>query len=120
MTWLRIGMGTLVLFCLLGHSAALALSFGSSVDKSSITVGDLVTYTLTIRYAEEEKILRAPETADHFGPFEVRDFRRMPGKKDKKGMVEDRVEYVITAYQAGQYEIPTRLSQNRFVSRLKV
>ena len=105
MNWLEIGMGALLL-CLLGYNAALALSIDSSVDKSQITVGDWITYTLTIRYGEDEQIIRAPEILDQLGLFEVRDVRKIPGKKDKKGMVEDKVEYVITAYQTGQYEIP--------------
>jgi hypothetical protein len=103
---LRTGIATLLL-CVLAHSSASALSLKSSVDKSRITVGDPVTYVLTIRYSQDEQIIRAPETEELFGPFEVRGFRRIPGKKDRNGTTEDRVEYVMTAYETGKHEIPS-------------
>lgn len=97
---------SVVLLLLLGHSVASGLSLQASVDKSKVTVGDPITYTLTIRHREDERIIRAPETEELFGPFHVQSFRRIPAGKDKKGGQEDRIEYVITAYETGSQQIP--------------
>ena len=105
MTRVSIAIAT-VLLCLGVRPPASALTLQASVDKSEITVGDLVTYTLTIRHTEDEHIIRTPETTELFGPFEVRQFRTIPTKRTKQGALEERAEYLLTAYETGDRQIP--------------
>jgi len=94
----------LLLFLPLG-SPGDYLSVKSSVDKAKITVGDPITYTLTVTRQESVKVV-PPELGANLGGFEIRDYHQEQGKKLKDGRIQDRVNYVITIYQTGDYQIP--------------
>jgi len=88
-----------------GFAGPSGVSVHSGVDRSAITVGDPILYTLTIRRGEQDTV-DAPSMGLHLGQFEIRDYRRLDARRTKEGWVEETTEYVITAYKTGDYEIP--------------
>jgi len=80
------------------------ISVESTVDRSEITIGDLVKYEIIIR-RDKDIIVEKPGLASNLGYFEIRDYRvHEPVKTD--GMIEERVEYIISTYDTGTYVIP--------------
>ena len=96
--------GLLFLLLPLGSSQGY-LSIKSSIDKTKITVGDPITYTLTVTREESVKV-QLPELGANLGGFEIRDYSLNPGRRLKDGRIQDRVDYVIAIYETGEYEIP--------------
>jgi hypothetical protein len=76
----------------------------ASIDRSEITVGDQIRYTLTVTADKGEEVDLPDERLDIF-PFEVIVYRPFPpeGEGDKTAR---RVDYTITAYDVGEMEIP--------------
>ncbi len=77
----------------------------SSVDKSTITIGDRVLYTLEIIYDSSINLLPLNLGAN-LGAFEVKDYKTYPEKKNKQGQRVNKSEYVITTFTTGEYVIP--------------
>ena len=77
----------------------------SSVDRSTITVGDPITYTLTITRAESV-VVRPPEMGVNLGQFEIRDYEVVDPQKTEAGLITDSYSYVISVYDVGEFEIP--------------
>ena len=96
--------GLLLLLLPLGSPGGY-LSVKSAVDKAKITVGDPITYTLTVTRVESVKV-DLPELGANLGGFEIRDYHQEEGKRLRDGRIQDRVDYVITIYRTGDYEIP--------------
>lgn len=80
------------------------VSVSSSLDRSEITVGDLIIYTIEVRHPEGYKIT-APPLGSELGEFLIRDFER-PKNKKEAGMVIERMSYKITTYITGKVTIP--------------
>jgi len=80
------------------------ISLSSRVDKSKITIGDLITYTVTVAYDEGMQI-QMPGLGANLGGFEIRDYNeKEPVKKD--GRIESSVDYIISTFFTGEFEIP--------------
>lgn len=77
----------------------------STVDKSTITIGDRVLYTLEIIYDPSINLLPLNLGAN-LGAFEVKDYKTYPEKKNKQGQMVNKSEYVITTFTTGEYVIP--------------
>jgi hypothetical protein len=77
----------------------------STVDKSTITIGDRVLYTLEIIYDPSINLLPLNLGAN-LGAFEVKDYKTYPEKKNKQGQTVNKSEYVITTFTTGEYVIP--------------
>lgn len=96
------------LIAVLAFTAALAgegtISVDSQVDKSTITIGDLVTYTVTVTHSQDLQV-KMPELGENLGMFEIRDYSvHDPVTKD--GLVQQRIDYVISTFDVGEFEIP--------------
>ena len=76
----------------------------SSVDRSKITIGDLIKYTVTVT-RDEDVMVQLPGLAKNLGGFEIRDYQvHEPQKHD--GKLIDKVEYLISTFDTGEFEIP--------------
>lgn len=100
----------LILIVLGGTTALLSaeeelIRVNSSVDKSTITIGDRVLYTLEIIYDSSINLLPLNLGAN-LGAFEVKDYKTYPEKKNKQGQMVNKSEYVITTFTTGEYVIP--------------
>ncbi len=100
----------LILIVLGGTTALLSaeeelIRVNSSVDKSTITIGDRVLYTLEIIYDPSINLLPLNLGAN-LGAFEVKDYKTYPEKKNKQGQMVNKSEYVITTFTTGEYVIP--------------
>jgi hypothetical protein len=76
----------------------------SSVDKSTITIGDLITYTVIIEHDESVNVI-LPSLGENLGGFEICDYTVYdPSKKEDR--ILDRVDYIISTFETGEFEIP--------------
>lgn len=81
-----------------------SISIDSNVDKSSIRIGDLVTYTIAVTRTPDV-LVEMPGLAANLGAFEIRDYEVYEPETDG-GKVVDRVEYIISTFDVGEFEIP--------------
>ena len=80
------------------------ISISSSVDKSRITIGDLVRYRVTVTHDESIQV-EMPGLGVNLGGFEIRDYHiQEPYKKD--GMIISEADYIISTFFTGEFEIP--------------
>lgn len=102
-------IGWAAVFCIL-HSLIPSLCFANvtvegRVDRTAITVGDPITYTLTGRRAERDRVV-FPDLGGQFGDLEVREVRKPEVKRSEGGAVEEVAVYIVTSYTVGPHEIP--------------
>lgn len=76
----------------------------SSVDKSTITIGDLITYTVIIEHSEAVNVI-LPSLGENLGEFEIRDYTVYDPSKEEDRIL-DRVDYIISTFETGEFEIP--------------
>lgn len=95
-------------FLMLGGAGLFAQSslieVRAEVDKSEITVGDPIRYTLIIDRAKDLSI-QSPGKGANLGMFEIRDYRVYP-PEEKEGRILERFDYFISVYDTGHYVIP--------------
>lgn len=75
------------------------------VDKSQVTVGEKVTYTVRVD-AQNNWQVEFPGYIDNLGGFVVRDFGRADPKKSGKNRYRREVWYTLDTYTTGSYVIP--------------
>ncbi len=80
------------------------VSISSSVDKSRVTIGDLITYTVSVVH-DEDVTVEMPGLGANLGGFEIRDYETAEPKK-KDGMIVTEVDYTISTFFTGEFEIP--------------
>ena len=81
------------------------ISVESHVDRATITIGDRILYTLTVKTDPQVK-LEPLALGSNLGTFEVKDYKIYDPVKDKEGKVINKSEYVITTFTTGEYVIP--------------
>jgi hypothetical protein len=80
------------------------VSLESKVDKSELTIGDRITYSVIISRDEKTEI-KMPGLAVNLGAFEIKDYKVVPpSKKDNK--ITEQFDYVVSVYDTGKYIIP--------------
>ncbi|NOY76320.1 MAG: protein BatD [Calditrichaeota bacterium] len=80
------------------------ISIQSAVDRSQITIGDVITYTVTVTRDKNVKV-KLPGLAENLGQFEIRDYKVFdPVRRD--GKIIDRVQYKISTFDTGDFQIP--------------
>ena len=98
----------LIVAFLLVHLASQAqeapISIGSQVDKSRITIGDVITYTVTITHDQNVDIF-LPGQAANLGGFEIRDYEEHKPKKIDNQIVLQ-ADYQISTFMTGEFDIP--------------
>ena len=99
-----VGFLFITLWAVIAFSEAGKISIQSAVDRSQITIGDVITYTVTITRDKDVKV-KLPGLAENLGQFEIRDYKVFdPIKKD--GKIIDRVQYKISTFDVGDFQIP--------------
>lgn len=76
----------------------------SKVNKSRITIGDLIEYTITIVYQKNLKV-ELPTKGVNLGNFDIRDYETIGPKNVDKNRISTTIKYIITTYEVGEYEI---------------
>jgi hypothetical protein len=102
----------LLLAALLGGSCGPAAAAGpepsvtaaSRVDKSRITIGDLIRYTVTVTHPKDIDVA-TPGTGANLGGFEVRAYD-VPEPKIRDGLVVSEFHYTISTFLTGEFVIP--------------
>jgi len=93
-------------FALISQAAEESLiSVESNVDRATITIGDRILYTLTVKSDSTVK-LEPLALGSNLGAFEVKDYKIHDPKKAKDGRITNKSEYVITTFTTGEYVIP--------------
>ena len=80
------------------------ISLATSVDRSTITIGDLITYSVTVSRDPEVQV-QMPSLGENLGGFEIRDYTVHDPQK-QAGRILDRVDYIISTFEVGEFEIP--------------
>jgi len=86
----------------LAQEAQVAVS--SKVDRSRITIGDLIIYTVTVTHDKEIGV-EMPGLGANLGEFEIRDYDVHEPMKEE-GMIVTEVGYTISTFFTGEFEIP--------------
>ncbi len=76
----------------------------AAVDKSVITIGDRITYTLTIEHAKGIQI-KQPGPGANLGMFEIKDYK-IYDPVEKDGLISQKFEYQISVFDTGHFVIP--------------
>ncbi len=81
-----------------------SISIDSQVDKSTIRIGDLIKYTVTVTHSEDVTV-QTPSLGANLGTFEIREYT--PPKSEKKdGQIIEQITYTVSTFDTGAYEIP--------------
>lgn len=76
----------------------------AEVDKSVITIGDRITYTLKIKRDKNLRI-EQPGPAANLGMFEIKDYDIHKPVEDN-GIIVEQFDYVISVFDTGKFVIP--------------
>lgn len=76
----------------------------AAVDHSVITIGDRVTYSLTIDRRSDLEV-HDPGKGTNLGAFEVKDYL-VHEPQEKDGRIIEQFDYVISVYDTGRFVIP--------------
>jgi hypothetical protein len=76
-----------------------------SVDKSAITIGDIVNLKLEVKRPESSKIA-FPSLGPRHGDWIVRNSIHLPSGKAEPGWASEALQLELTIYKTGEFEIP--------------
>lgn len=93
-----------LLFALCLHAQESPVTVESRIDKSAITIGDTVHYTVRLTYDEKVQV-NWPTLGANLGAFEIRDYHKPEPRRVKDRMVEE-ISYTISTFDTGRFEIP--------------
>ncbi|MFQ5750610.1 MAG: hypothetical protein ACE5HI_01315, partial [bacterium] len=77
-----------------------SISIDSNVDKSTITIGDLIKYTIVVTRTPEVQV-EMPGLAANLGSFEIRDYQ-IYNPENVEGKIVERMEYIISTFDVGE------------------
>ena len=77
----------------------------TSVDATTVTIGDVVTVKLSVKHPEPLKIA-FPPVGTSLGEWTVRSSKQLAPTKLADGSIEDTLELQLAAYKTGDLEIP--------------
>jgi hypothetical protein len=80
------------------------IEVNSAVDTSRITIGDRITYTLSINHVDTMRVEK-PGEGVNLGQFEIKDYKIYDPVREQ-GRVEEKFEYVISVFDTGTFVIP--------------
>ncbi len=106
MRFINYFLGILLLITsLFSSNASPFFSIKAEVDQSLITIGDPITYSVTIQF---DKSLRVKKPGPGFGlgEFEIRDYKLDVSTVEANGLVTEKVHYVLSIYETGTFFIP--------------
>lgn len=85
--------------------SAPGISVETSVDRSEIYIGDLITYRLTIIH-DSNIVLTPPPIGANLGAFDVKDYKSDEVTRLEEGRVKNESRFVLTTFTTGDYVIP--------------
>ncbi|MFQ5706437.1 MAG: hypothetical protein ACE5HO_03260 [bacterium] len=96
---------------LAGLALAAGLTYGqggvpsveSKIDKTTITIGDVVTYSIIVTRDPDVQV--DIPLAANLGKFEIRDYQVHDPEK-AGGKIVERTDYLISTFEVGEFEIP--------------
>jgi hypothetical protein len=94
---------TFIGFCAAQDSRPL-IEVNSAVDTSRITIGDRITYTLSIDHVDTMRVEK-PGEGVHLGQFEIKDYK-IYDPVQQEGRIWKKFEYVISVFDTGTFVIP--------------
>jgi hypothetical protein len=77
----------------------------TSIDATSVTIGDVVTVKLSVKHPETLKIA-FPAVGTSLGDWTVRSSKQLPSSKLPDGNIEAGLELQLAAYKTGDLEVP--------------
>jgi len=80
------------------------ISISSRVDKSRITIGDLITYSVEVVHNKSIQV-DMPGVGANLGGFEIRDYQVHDPIKQDQNLVSQ-WDYVISTFFTGEFKIP--------------
>jgi hypothetical protein len=80
------------------------IEVNSAVDTSRITIGDRITYTLSIDHVDTMRVEK-PGEGVNLGQFEIKDYKIYDPVK-AEGRILEKFEYVISVFDTGTFVIP--------------
>jgi hypothetical protein len=80
------------------------VTVASRVDKSRITIGDLIRYNVTVTHPKGVEV-KTPGTGANLGGFDIRAYR-VADPSERDGAVVSEVEYTISTFLTGEFVIP--------------
>ena len=80
------------------------IEVNSAVDTSRITIGDKITYTLSINHVDTMRVEK-PGEGVNLGQFEIKDYKIYDPVREE-GRIEEKFEYVISVFDTGKFVIP--------------
>ncbi len=95
-----------LIYILLQSSLFARVSLKTGVDKSTINIGDYITYYVSITYDKDYK-LTFPPPGKELGSFDIKDYNIYEEESKNKSTNVKIVEYKITTYFLGEFEIPS-------------
>ena len=81
-----------------------AITITTQVEKTTISIGDKIKYTITVDAKPELKV-ELPEFAENLGSFAIKDFGQVEPRK-RKGRIIHQQWYLLDTYTTGSYTIP--------------
>lgn len=81
------------------------LAISSHADRTAVTIGDIIQYTLSVEWAESIQV-EPPSLAANLGNFEIRDYQTIGPRPSGEGRLKISTTYQIAVYEAGEYTIP--------------
>ncbi|MCJ7508867.1 MAG: BatD family protein [candidate division Zixibacteria bacterium] len=79
------------------------VEISSAVNRDNVTIGDEVSYILTVKGKPEIKL---DSLGLNLSPFKIKEKKSYPSQKDKAGNLIQKEEYVITIFELGSFVIP--------------
>ncbi len=81
------------------------ISLKTGVNQSTFHIGDFITYSVTITYNKDLKLI-LPPPGKELGQFDIKDYN-ITDEETKKNNKIKKIEYTITTYFLGEFEIPS-------------
>ncbi len=85
--------------------SAAGISVETSVDRSEIYIGDLITYKLIIVH-DSDIVLTPPPIGANLGAFDVKDYKSDDVTHLDNGQLQNESRFVLTTFTTGDYIIP--------------
>lgn len=86
------------------HAQEAPITVTTAVDQVRMTIGDLVTYSVTVSH-EPEMEVELPGLGANLGGFQIRDYQLHDAQK-KAGRIVKKADYVISTFFTGKFDIP--------------
>ena len=87
------------------------VSVHASVDRSQITIGDPLRYTVAISAAADTEVI-IPVLSGNLGDFTISDFGELPARKENGRVITSRW-YTLTIFATGDHLVPAPTVQYR-------